>query len=80
MVALAPEDGRAEALAGLFLAGYIGLAVPIIGLGVTLEFTTPRVALLAFAIAIAATAAVAARTLFARERRPVQAAPLPCGA
>jgi MFS family permease len=80
VVAVAPEDGRAEALAGLFLAGYIGLAVPIIGLGVTLQFTTPRVALLAFAIAIAATAAVAARTLFARERRPAQVTLLPCGA
>jgi MFS family permease len=80
VVALAPEDGRAEALAGLFLAGYIGLAVPIIGLGMALEFTTPRVALLAFAIAIAATAAAAARTLLARERRPAQAVAVPCGA
>ena len=80
VIAVAPEDGRAEALAGLFLAGYIGLAVPIIGLGVTLQFTTPRVALLAFALAIAATAAIAGRTLFARERRTARVTPAPCGA
>jgi predicted MFS family arabinose efflux permease len=75
VVAVATEDGRAEALAGLFLGGYIGLAVPIIGVGVTLQFATPRVALLAFAVAIAAATAIAARFLFADDRRPT-----PCGA
>jgi hypothetical protein len=78
-VAIAPEDGRAEALAGLFLGGYIGLAVPIIGLGVTLQLTTPRVGLLGFAVALTALAAVAARTLLADERpRPQRLAPAPC--
>ena len=78
VVAVATEDGRAEALAGLFLGGYIGLAVPIIGVGVSLQFTTPRVALLAFAIAVAATTAIAARFLFADERpRTHRAQPLP---
>jgi MFS family permease len=81
VVAIAPEDGRAEALAGLFLGGYIGLAVPIIGVGVSLQFTTPRVALLGFAIALAAMTAIAARTLFADDRRPTrraEAAAVPC--
>jgi MFS family permease len=83
VVAIASEDGRAEALAGLFLGGYIGLAVPIIGVGVTLQFTTPRVALLGFAVAVAAATAVAARFLFADDRRGArrgQAVPVPCGA
>ena len=81
VVAVATEDGRAEALAGLFLGGYIGLAVPIIGVGVSLQFTTPRVALLAFAVAVAAATAVAARFLFAddaRHTRCAQAVPVPC--
>jgi MFS family permease len=78
VVALATEDGRAEALAGLFLGGYIGLAVPIVGMGVTLQFTSPRVALLGFALALAAMAAIAARTLFGDERRRPQLAPVPC--
>ena len=83
VVAVATEDGRAEALAGLFLGGYIGLAVPIIGIGVTLQFAAPRVALLAFAIAVAAATAVAARFLFADDaRRPrrVEVVAVPCGA
>ena len=33
VVAVAEPARRAEALAGLFLAGYIGLAVPVVGLG-----------------------------------------------
>jgi MFS family permease len=79
VVAIAPEDGRAEALAGLFLGGYIGLAVPIIGMGVTLQFTTPRVALLGFALALAGLAAIAARTLLADERPCAQRlATAPC--
>jgi MFS family permease len=81
VVAVATDDGRAEALAGLFLGGYIGLAVPIIGVGVSLQFTSPRVALLGFAIAVAATTAIAARFLFADERpqtHRAQAAPAPC--
>jgi MFS transporter len=81
VVAVATEDGRAEALAGLFLGGYIGLAVPIIGVGVSLQFTTPRVALLGFAIAVAATTAIAARFLFADERprtRRARAVAAPC--
>jgi MFS family permease len=70
VVAVATDDGRAEALAGLFLAGYIGLAVPIIGVGVTLQFAAPRVALLAFATLAAAITAIAARFLLADDRRP----------
>ena len=83
VVAIATEDGRAEALAGLFLGGYIGLAVPIIGVGVSLQFTTPRVALLGFAAALAALTAIAARFLFADDRprgRRAEAVALPCGA
>jgi MFS family permease len=78
VVAIATEDGRAEALAGLFLGGYIGLAVPIIGLGVTLQFTTPRVGLLGFALALTVLAAIAARTLFGDEARRVEPVAVPC--
>jgi MFS family permease len=78
VVAIATEDGRAEALAGLFLGGYIGLAVPIIGLGVTLQFTTPRVGLLGFALALTALAAIAARTLLGDDARRVEPVAVPC--
>jgi MFS family permease len=54
VVAIVADDHRAEALAGLFLAGYAGLAVPVIGLGILTQVVTPRVALLIFAGALLA--------------------------
>ena len=50
VVAVAEPARRAEALAGLFLAGYIGLAVPVVGLGLLTQEVEPRVALLVFAV------------------------------
>ncbi len=44
----APEH-RAEALAGLFLAAYLGLAGPVIGLGALTEVASTRISLLVFA-------------------------------
>jgi MFS family permease len=54
VAAIADDDHRAEALAGLFLAGYLGLAVPVIGLGVLTQVVALRVALLLFAGALVA--------------------------
>ncbi|MGW0082122.1 MFS transporter [Streptomyces sp. NPDC003393] len=48
----APES-LGETLAGFFLSGYIGLTVPVVALGIALQFVSPRVALLAFAILLA---------------------------
>ena len=47
--ALSPPDNRAEALAGMFLAAYLGLAGPVIGLGVLTQFVRARLSLLVFA-------------------------------
>jgi MFS family permease len=44
----APEH-RAEALAGIYLASYLGLAVPVTGLGVLTQVASTRVSLLVFA-------------------------------
>jgi MFS family permease len=54
VVAVAEPGRRAEALSGLFLAGYIGLAVPVVGLGLLTQQVEPRVALLVFAAVLAA--------------------------
>ena len=54
VVAVAEPARRAEALAGLFLAGYIGLAVPVVGLGLLTQEVEPRVALLVFAVVLGA--------------------------
>jgi MFS family permease len=57
---------RAEALAGMFLAGYIGLSVPVLGLGVLTQYLTPRTSLLIFAAALAVTMLAATPKLMSR--------------
>jgi MFS family permease len=64
--ALAPADSRAEALAGLFLAGYAGLTVPVIGLGLLDRYATPQVGLLVFAGALTLIVLTTAPTLLHR--------------
>ncbi|MFG2041094.1 MFS transporter [Dactylosporangium sp. NPDC048998] len=63
VVDLAPPAIRGEALAGLFLGGYLGLAVPVLGLGVLTQLVSAPVALLGFAAAIVAVAAAVSRPL-----------------
>ena len=46
------QADRAGALATFFTAAYLGLAVPVLGLGIALEFLTPRVTLLIFAAVV----------------------------
>jgi MFS family permease len=66
VVEIAPPEGRAEALAGFFLAAYVGLSVPVIALGVVATVLPARTALLGFTaltlVGALATAAPAART------------------
>jgi len=45
---ISPKEHRAEALAGLFLACYLGLAGPVIGLGALTQIASTRVSLLVF--------------------------------
>jgi MFS family permease len=54
VIRISRPESRAEALAGTYLAAFVGLSVPIVGAGVALaEGVSPRVTLLAFAIAVA---------------------------
>lgn len=52
--ALAPPDQRAEALAGIFLAGYVGLSIPVIGLGALTQVAAADVSLTIFAVLLMA--------------------------
>jgi hypothetical protein len=54
---------RAEVLAGFFLAGYLGLSIPVVGLGILGQVIAPKVALLAFALLVLAGIAASARSL-----------------
>ena len=46
---ISTPEHRAEALAGLYLASYLGLAGPVIGLGALTQTASTRVSLLVFA-------------------------------
>ncbi|MER7007309.1 MFS transporter [Dactylosporangium sp. NPDC000555] len=63
VVDLAPPAIRGEALAGLFLGGYLGLAIPVLGLGVLTQLISAPVALLGFAAAIVTLTAAVSRPL-----------------
>jgi MFS family permease len=66
VAALADDEHRAEALAGLFLGGYVGLSVPVIGLGVLTQELSPRASLLVFAALMAVVLAAAVPSLLRR--------------
>ncbi len=70
VVAIATDDSRAEALAGLFLAAYIGLSMPVIGIGLALQYVSARVALLGFAVVIGLGIVAAAPTLLGSRSTP----------
>lgn len=72
----APEH-RAEALAGVFLAAYIGLAGPVIGLGVLTQLESARVSLLVFAALLALGILAATPPLLGGRRRRPSSQPQP---
>jgi MFS family permease len=61
-----PED-RAGALATFFMAGYVGVSLPVLGIGVALQYLSPRVTLLAFGLAVGAATLAAAPRLIREE-------------
>ncbi|WP_272474411.1 MFS transporter [Baekduia alba] len=63
VIAISPAETRAEALAGLFLAGYVGLSVPVVGAGIALQLTSAKDTLLGFAIVEGVAIVVAAPRL-----------------
>jgi MFS family permease len=64
VIGIAPEQSRGEALAGLFLAAYLGLAVPVIGLGIATQYLSAPDALLIFVAALLVALAAVSRRLF----------------
>jgi MFS family permease len=66
---IAEPEHRAESMAGVLLAGYLGLSVPAIALGITLRSVSPKVTLLGFTIVVAVAIIAAAPVLLRGERR-----------
>jgi MFS family permease len=74
---ISSPEHRAETLAGLFLAAYLGLAGPVVGLGALTQITSTRVSLLVFAGLLGLGILAAAPALLGRgaRRRPKRPRP-----
>lgn len=66
VIANSTTDDRAGALATFFTAGYAGVSLPVVGLGVAPEHLSPRVTMLVFVIVAAVGILAAARLLVGR--------------
>jgi hypothetical protein len=61
VMSIAPPDRVAESLAGMFLATFVGLSLPVVGVGITLSrHVSPKDTILGFAIAVSAGIAASA--------------------
>lgn len=70
VIATSSPDDRAGALATLFVVGYAALSLPVLGLGIALEYLSPQVTLLVFGLVEALGLLAAAPTLL-RTAQPV---------
>ena len=52
VISTSDADDRAGVLATFFIAGYAGLSVPVLGLGIALQQLSPRATLLIFAVIV----------------------------
>jgi MFS family permease len=68
----APPQARAEVLAGYFLGAYVGLSVPVIGLGVATQYVPAREVMLVFVAIVAVAIVLCSRAVVVelRRRRP----------
>jgi hypothetical protein len=67
VMSIAPPDRIAESLAGMFVATFVGLSLPAVGVGITLSrHVSPKDTMLGFAIAVSAGIAASAIKLVAR--------------
>jgi len=52
VISITPTSARGEGLAGLFLGSYVGLAIPVVGLGVATLWVSLQVSVLGLAIVL----------------------------
>lgn len=66
VIEITPASARGEGLAGLFLGSYIGLAIPVVGLGVATLWVSMPVSVLGLAVVLAAVILAVTRRLLLR--------------
>jgi MFS family permease len=62
-VSTAPPESRAEVLAGYFLGAYVGLSVPVVGLGIATQYVPARAVMLVFVVLVAVAVVLCIRAL-----------------
>ena len=78
VMSIAPADRKAESLAGMFVATFVGISLPVVGAGITLSrHVSPKGTLLYFAIAVSAGIAASAIRLVGRTTTPGGGGPTP---
>ena len=65
VISITPPQSRGEGLAGLFLGAYVGLALPVVGLGVATLWVSLPVGVLGLAIVLAVVILAVSRRLLA---------------
>ncbi len=75
--ATAPAGSRAEVLAGFFLGAYVGLSIPVVGLGVATTYWPAKDVMLVFVVIAVAAIVISVRAVLAGTRA---AAPAGAGA
>jgi MFS family permease len=73
----APAESRAEVLAGFFVGAYVGLSVPVIGLGIATEYVSARSVMLVFVVIVAVAVVVPIRAVLNASRAQGAMAALP---
>ena len=68
VIEVAPADARSEAIAGLFLVGYLGMAIPVVLLGLALDLMALVPAVIGFGIVMVVMVAITS-TALVRTRR-----------
>lgn len=66
VISITPASARGEGLAGLFLGAYIGLAIPVVGMGVATLWVSLPVAVLGLSVVLTAVTLAVTRRLIAR--------------
>jgi MFS family permease len=80
VMSIAPTDRKAESLAGLFVATFVGISLPVVGAGITLSrHVSPQDTLLGFAIVVTTGIAVSAVRLVGRTATLAGRGPTPAG-
>jgi MFS family permease len=63
VISITPPSSRSEGLAGLFLGSYVGVAIPVVGLGIATLWVSMQVSVLGLAVVLVAVILMVARRL-----------------